>query len=50
MIEGQEHWWMVHVAVWMQIAGFVVFGTAFLYARVLGPLWVYVRNRMELRP
>ena len=45
MAAGQEHWWLVHVAAWMQIAGFVVFGGAALYAFVLGPLWLWLRGK-----
>ena len=44
MAAGQEHWWLVHVAAWMQITGFVVFGGAALYAFVLGPLWLWLRG------
>lgn len=45
MADGQEHWWVVHVAMWMQIAGFVIFGGGFLYAFVLGPAYGWLTSR-----
>ena len=42
---GQEHWWLVGVAAWMQIGGFVVFGAAALWAWALRPLYEWVRDR-----
>lgn len=40
-----DHWWVVRVAAWMQLTGLVVFGAAFLYVKVLGPLYDRLTSR-----
>lgn len=45
--DGQEHWWLVGVALGLQAAGFLVFGSVALWAYVIGPLIARLRSDGE---